>query len=373
MAAHLSDPSAVVSAEPPPQYFEQSEAELAERIAAHKAAFGPRLVILGHHYQMDSVIRFADFRGDSLRLAQLAAQTDAEFVIFAGVHFMAESAAMLVDSSQAVILPDWRAGCSMADMADAADAQTVWEIITNATGPAVTTVPITYVNSTAAIKAFVADRGGAVCTSSNAEKIIRWALDAGEKLLFLPDQHLGRNVAAAMGIPLDEMVVYDPAKPDGGLDSEAIRRARIVLWNGFCSVHMGFSEAHVAHWRTQRPTIRVIVHPECRYEVVQAADLAGSTGFIIDTIRQAEAGTEWAVGTEIHLVKRLQAEHPDKFVTSLSPFSCLCTNMYRIRPPYLAWVLDNLVEGRIVNRVCVPAEIAASADVALRRMLAISE
>ena len=352
-------------------YADLPEAEVLERLAARKAEFGRRLIILGHHYQVDDVIRFADRTGDSYALAKAAAaEKDAEFVVFAGVHFMAESADILTGPQQQVILPDMRAGCTMADMANLDDVELAWDEMMSCTSAVI--VPITYINSAANLKDFVGRRGGAVCTSSNAAKVVEWAFRKGEKLLFFPDQHLGRNTCYDLGIPLEQMIVWDPALPFGGHDAATIASARVLLWKGHCSVHQGFSVEQIAHWRAERPDIRIIVHPECTFEVVQAADCAGSTNFIIDTIRNSEPGSAWAVGTEINLVHRLREQMPDRFIASLSPFQCLCATMYRIRPNYLLWVLDELAAGRVVNVVKVPERIAEGAKLALARMIEIT-
>lgn len=352
-------------------YAELAADEVLARIAERRREFGSRLMILGHHYQVDDVIRFADRTGDSYALAKAAAaEREAEFVIFAGVHFMAESADILTGPGQQVILPDLRAGCTMADMANLDDVELAWDEMATCTTD--TIVPITYINSAANLKDFVGRRGGAVCTSSNAAKVVSWAFSQGQKLLFFPDQHLGRNTCFALGVPLDEMIVWDPTLPNGGHDVETVARARVLLWKGHCSVHMGFSVGQIAHWRAERPDIRIIVHPECTFEVVQAADEAGSTQFIIETIRKSPPGTAWAVGTEINLVHRLRAMMPDRFIASLSPFQCLCATMYRIRPNYLLWVLDELAEGRAVNVVRVPERIAEGARLSLQRMIEIT-
>ena len=352
-------------------YADLADDEVLARIAARRREFGSRLMILGHHYQVDDVIRFADSTGDSYALAKAAAaETTAEFVIFAGVHFMAESADILTGPQQQVILPDMRAGCTMADMANLDDVELAWDEMSACTNQ--TIIPITYINSAANLKDFVGRRGGAVCTSSNAAKVVSWAFSQGQKLLFFPDQHLGRNTCHALGVPLDEMIVWDPALPNGGHDAGAVARARVLLWKGHCSVHQGFTVGQIEHWRSERPDIRIIVHPECTFEVVQAADASGSTNFIIETIRNSAPGTAWAVGTEINLVHRLRAMMPDRFIASLSPFQCLCATMYRIRPNYLLWVLDELAAGRVVNVVKVPERIAEGAKLALNRMIEIT-
>ena len=342
---------------------------LDERIAAAKARLGKQVVILGHHYQRDEVVKFADFRGDSLKLSYQAAEADARYVVFCGVHFMAESADILRRSHQVVILPDLNAGCSMADMADIGQVETCWEELASAGARRI--VPITYMNSTAAIKAFAGEHGGAVCTSSNAAAVMRWAFGSGEKVLFLPDEHLGRNTAYAMGIPLDEMIVWDPYRDLGGNTAEAIAKARVILWKGYCSVHQRFQPKHVERVRRERPGVKVIVHPECRFEVAQAADRVGSTEGIIKAITESPAGSEWAVGTEIHLVNRLSKELPGRKVISLDPSVCVCTTMFRITPQHLLWVLENLVAGNVVNQVSVDQDTRRFARTALDRMLSL--
>lgn len=364
----------------PPKYSSMSDGELGSRISAHKALFGNRLVILGHHYQQDEVIEFSDFTGDSLKLSQLAAsQKDAEFVVFCGVHFMAESADILTADRVQVILPDLTAGCSMADMAGIDQVEEAWDFLTAAV-PETTIVPITYVNSSAAVKAFVGGHDGACCTSSNARRVLEWALEGEDpsrpsgrrKALFLPDQHLGRNTAYDMGWPLDSMVVYDPKQVNGGLSEEQVRRAGILLWKGHCSVHQLFTAKQVDEIRAIDPDYRVIVHPECDWSVVQKADLAGSTEYIIKTIENAPPGSKWAVGTEVHLVHRLAKRFEGiKSIRLLSGIQCLCTTMYRIDRKHLLWVLDELAAGRVVNQIRVDPETKALAKIALDRMLAL--
>ncbi|MFQ5489626.1 MAG: quinolinate synthase NadA [Phycisphaerae bacterium] len=352
----------------PAKYRTLSLDRIAEEVGLHKRRFGDRLVILGHHYQQDDVIGFADFRGDSLKLSQVAAeQGGAEFVVFCGVHFMAESADILTDESVAVILPDLSAGCSMADMAEHDQVTEAWDFLTGATDA--TIVPITYVNSTAAIKAFCGEHGGACCTSSNARMVLEWAFERGEKVVFLPDQHLGRNTAHALGVDLDEMAVYDPAEPDGGLSAEQVRAARVLLWKGHCSVHQLFTAGQCDAIRANDPQTTILVHPECRFEVVQKADLAGSTEYIINQVRDSAPGSKWAIGTEQHLVNRLAQTYPDRQIRSLAGIQCLCTTMYRISPGHLLWSLDELAAGRVTNRIEVPAEVRRSALTALDRML----
>lgn len=353
----------------PPRYADLSEAEMAERVRAHKRTFGERLVILGHHYQQDEVIQFADFTGDSLKLSQQAArQKNAEYVVFCGVHFMAESADILTDNRVAVILPDLSAGCSMADMAAIDQLEEAWEHLT--AGTAAKIVPITYVNSAASIKAFCGAHDGACCTSSNARKVLEWARSCGEKVLFLPDQHLGRNTAYAMGFPLESMVVYDPAQERGGLTDAQIRDARFYLWKGHCSVHALFTSRQCDQVRRDDPAAKIIVHPECDWSVVQKADLAGSTEYINHVIENAPDGSRWVVGTEIHLVNRLAKRYANqKHVRSLAGIQCLCTTMYRIDLRHLLWSLDELAAGRVVNRIKVDPETRRNAIFALQRML----
>ncbi len=352
-----------------------SEEEAVTRIPAVRKRLGTDLLILGHHYQRDEVIQFADLTGDSYGLARQASQRhESKYIVFCGVHFMAESADILAAPHQRVILPDVTAGCSMADMAEVEQVEMAWEELTGALTdcPESDVMPITYVNSTAAIKAFVGERGGAVCTSSNAGAIFDWALARRPRLFFFPDQHLGRNTAVAKGIPLEDTLLWDPAKPLGGNTPEQIRRARIYLWKGHCQVHTRFRIEQVQAYRKNFPGIKILVHPECPLEVVRAADLVGSTSFIIKTIEAAPAGSQWAIGTEIHLVNRLKNRHPDKMVTSLLPGVCLCSTMNRIDPQHLLYVLERLAAGEVVNEIVVPEPIAAKARLALDRMLSIS-
>jgi len=352
----------------PPKYNDLTEHEMAERIRARKAEFGRRLVILGHHYQQDEVIQFADFTGDSLKLAQLGGQQkDAEFIVFCGVHFMAESADILTGDEVKVVLPDLSAGCSMADMAEIDQLEDAWDFIVEQCGE--TLIPITYVNSAASIKAFCGGHGGACCTSSNAGKVLEWAFGQGEKVIFLPDQHLGRNTAYSMGIPLKSMVVYDPRQPSGGLTPKQVRDARVVLWKGHCSVHQLFTPEQCDEIRAHDPECTILVHPECPWKVVQKADMAGSTEFILKTVREAPAGSRWAIGTEVHLVNRLMQEQTDKVVRSLAGIQCLCTTMYRIDMKHLLWSLDELAAGRVSNRISVDPETKRLAIIALQRML----
>jgi len=355
-------------------YLVQPDHSVDPRIAAARAELGRDLIILGHHYQRDEVIRFADFRGDSYRLSKLAAEAESRYIVFCGVHFMAESADVLSRPSQKVILPDLNAGCSMADMAEIGQVEDCWEQLislglTDDGGQGIT--PVTYMNSTAAIKSFCGERGGLVCTSSNAAGAFRWAFAKNPKTLFLPDQHLGRNTAYAMGIPREEMVVWDPYQIMGGQTPDRLRRARVILWKGHCSVHQRFLPEHVDKIREQYPDIHVIAHPECRWEVCQKADSLGSTDKIINTIARAPAGAKFAVGTEIHLINRLARENPDKMVVTLDNSGCLCTTMFRISPQHLCWALENLVEGSVVNQIKVNDPDKHWARVALDRMLEI--
>ena len=342
---------------------------LDQRITAAKARLGNDVVILGHHYQRDEVVKFADFRGDSLKLAYQASEAAGRYIVFCGVHFMAESADILRRAHQAVILPDLSAGCSMADMADIGQVEASWAELSSLGDLRV--VPVTYMNSTAAIKSFTGERGGAVCTSSNAANVMQWAFQQGEKVLFLPDEHLGRNTGFRMGIPLDQMIVWDPYQDLGGNSPEAIRTARVILWKGYCSVHQRFTPQHVEYVRREHPGIRVIAHPECRFEVTQAADQIGSTEGIIHAISSSPAGSTWAVGTEIHLVNRLSKELPDRKIISLDSSVCVCTTMFRITPQHLLWALDNLAVGNVVNRISVDERTRHYARVALDRMLAL--
>jgi quinolinate synthase len=399
----------------PPIYNQLSDAELRVRIQLARETLGQKLVILGHHYQQDAVIEFADFTGDSFELSRRAAdQKNAEYVIFCGVHFMAESADILTDSRVSVILPDLGAGCSMADMANLDQTLDCWAQLQEHC-PDQLIVPITYMNSSAAIKAFVGEHGGAVCTSSNCRNVLEWAMGGGQgdketgrqgdgelasssialspglpvslspcssvpaslrpslrrKVLFFPDQHLGRNTAHSMGYPLEKMIVWDPREDLGGNTPQQIRDADFVLWKGHCSVHQLFRPEHVDQVRAKYPNMKVMVHPECRFEVVEKADLAGSTAYIVRQIEAAPPGSEWAIGTEVHLINRLAREHPEKKIIVLSDCQCLCTTMYRIDPPHLCWAIENLVEGKVVNQIKVDEKTRKWATVALQRMLAI--
>ena len=349
-----------------------SDPTLVARAQAARAALGDRAMILGHHYQRDEVIAFADVTGDSFKLAQTAAATpDAEFIFFCGVHFMAESADILTTPTQKVILPDLSAGCSMADMANSNQVNEAWLALTKL-GVAAKTIPITYMNSTAAIKAFTGRNGGAVCTSSNAERAMKWAFEQGEKIFFLPDQHLGRNTAVLkLGLTLEDCVIWNPWKPNGGLTDEAIIKAKVILWRGHCSVHGRFSVANVAASRAAIPNVSILVHPECQHDVVSQADVVGSTEMIIKTIEGAPSGSAWAIGTELNLVQRLANAHPDKQIHFLDKTVCYCSTMNRIDLPHLVWAMESLVNGRLVNQISVAAETAKYAKVALERMLAL--
>jgi quinolinate synthase len=361
----------------PEGYSTSTPEDLTSRIEAAKSALGPRLMILGHHYQRDEVMRWADARGDSFGLSRLAAQSHAEYVVFCGVHFMAESADVLTSPEQKVILPDLNAGCSMADMADLESVEDAWDALAEVTDVEAI-VPITYMNSSAALKAFVGRHGGAVCTSSNARQILTWALEQRgpeTKVLFFPDQHLGRNTAYQLGFGADDMAVWDPLQDLGGLEDAKVKETRFLLWKGHCSVHQRFRPAHVEDFRAAHPDGIVIAHPECSHEVVALADEVGSTDYIIaavDRLAKERPGVAISVATEIHLVQRLDHEHPDVTVTSLDPLICPCSTMFRIDAPHLAWVLEQLVQGRVVNQITVDPATAADALVALQRMLDIS-
>lgn len=355
----------------PDRLTQLSEDETDRRIGEVRERLGARLVVLGHHYQRDEVIKFADVRGDSFKLAQWASrQKDAEYIVFCGVHFMAESADILSAPYQKVTLPDLNAGCSMADMAALDQVETCWEELERITSEKIT--PITYMNSAAGIKAFCGRHDGAVCTSSNAPAVMRWALERADKILFLPDQHLGRNTGVQLGFRLEEMTLWDPYEELGGNSAEQLVESRIVLWQGHCSVHGRFLPEHVHRVRERHPGIRVISHPECRFEVVEASDAVGSTEHIIKCVTQSPAGTKWAIGTEIHLVNRLKNENPDRFIIPLDDCGCLCSTMFRIDPSHLLWSMENLLEERVVNQISVPEEVARWARVSLNRMLEIT-
>jgi quinolinate synthase len=349
-----------------------SDPALVERAKIARSALGSKAMVLGHHYQRDEVIAFADIRGDSFKLAQAAADnSDAEFIFFCGVHFMAESADILTTKNQKVILPDLAAGCSMADMATAAQVEDCWQVLEKL-GVAKRTIPITYMNSSAAIKAFTGKNNGAVCTSSNAMRAMKWAFESGDKILFLPDQHLGRNTAVlSLGLKLDDCVLWNPWKKNGGLTDDQIRSAKVILWRGHCSVHGRFTVDNIKQARQQLPGVQILVHPECQHDVVANADLVGSTEMIIKSITQSPAGSKWAVGTELNLVQRLANENPDKQVIFLDKTICYCSTMNRIDLPHLVWAMESLVSGRMVNQIQVENEVAKYAKVALERMLAL--
>jgi quinolinate synthase len=356
----------------PAGYWALTTDELVQRVKVAKAKLSDRLVILGHHYQREDIIQFADYRGDSLKLARQAAeQREKEYIVFCGVHFMAEVADIVSGDDQIVMLPNLAAGCSLADMAEPENVYACWDELAQAGIKGI--LPITYINSAASLKAFCGRHDGIVCTSSNARMVTKWALQRAERVLFFPDQHLGRNTAVKLGIPLEETAVWDytlPAASLGGNTPEELRRARIILWKGHCAVHQRFTVEQIRAARAKHPDIQVIVHPECTLEVVQAADFDGSTELIARTIAEAPAGSKWAVGTEINLVSRLARENPDKLVFCLDPVVCPCSTMYRIHPAYLCWVLEKLVEGQVLNQVKVDAETARYAKIALDRMLA---
>ena len=357
----------------PERYRDATPEALDEMIGAAKAALGDRLFILGHHYQRDEVMRWADARGDSYRLSVLAQERpDADYIVFCGVHFMAESADVLTGDHQAVVLPDLNAGCSMADMADLDEVTEAWDALSEVIDTS-RLVPITYMNSSAALKAFVGEHGGAVCTSTNAREILEWAFTQGDKVLFFPDQHLGRNTGIGMGYTHDDMRVWNPRLELGGLGEDDVRDATFLLWKGHCSVHQRFTPNHVAAFRAEHPDGIVIAHPECAHEVCSIADEVGSTDYIIKAVAAAPADSTIAIGTEIHLVNRLAAETPDKTVVSLDPLVCPCSTMFRIDAPHLAWILENLVEGRILNRITVDERTTEWAKVALQRMLDITQ
>jgi quinolinate synthase len=349
-----------------------SDPQLVDRATAARKALGAKAMVLGHHYQRDEVIAFADIRGDSFKLAQAAAENSAaEFIFFCGVHFMAESADILTTKNQKVILPDLAAGCSMADMATASQVQDCWQVLEKL-GVAKKTIPITYMNSSAAIKAFTGKNHGAVCTSSNAARAMKWAFEKGEKILFLPDQHLGRNTAVlSLGLTLADCVIYNPWKPNGGLTDDAIKNAKVILWRGHCSVHGRFTVGNIEDVRMKLPGVKVLVHPECQHDVVSNADVVGSTEMIIKTVSQSPAGAKWAIGTELNLVQRLANENPDKQIVFLDKAVCYCSTMNRIDLPHLVWAMESLVSGRLINQIKVDDEVAKYAKVALDQMLAL--
>jgi len=347
-----------------------SDKEIIEQIFALKMKLKEKIVILGHHYQQDDVIQFADIKGDSLKLAQEASKIDKEYIIFCGVHFMAETADILTSNSQKVILPDLQAGCSMADMVTKDQIEKAWKFITDNTDEKV--IPITYVNSSAEVKSFVGSHGGCICTSSNAHEVINWAFGQGQKIFFFPDQHLGRNTCFDLNIPLEKMSLYDPNKISGGLSSIEVKSAKVLLWFGFCSVHQGFNVNQIKVLKEKDPDIHIIVHPECSFEVVQAADESGSTAKIVEVIRSAPKGSKFAVGTEINLVNRLSQEFTDKKIMSLSPYQCLCSTMYRIRPAWLLRCLKSIEANKPINVISVSEEVKINSIKAINQMLEIS-
>ena len=352
------------------QYQELAEEEILARIAARKEELAETLLILGHHYEQDGVYRFADLSGDSLKLSREAAEIkDKKYLVFCGVHFMAEVAAILAADDQVVLLPHLDAGCPMAEMSTRPAIEAAWPELSEAAGIAGDRIiPVTYVNSSAEVKGFVGEHGGSVCTSSNAEKVLSWALETGDLVFFFPDQHLGRNASFALGLPEEQVVLWRRGEPLGGCSREELARAKVVLWDGYCEVHMRSFPEHVHHWRAREPEAKIVVHPECRNEVVRLADLSGSTEGIIAAVAAGESGSSWVIGTEVNLVHRLALQHPHKTIYSLTP-ACLCPTMDSIDPAHLLWVLDNLAEGRVVNRIRVPEAVAIHARKALDRML----
>ena len=377
LLGQAADPRSERGVECPGDLPAPSDPDLVERAAKAKAALGDRVFVLGHHYQRDEVVQFADVTGDSFKLARdAAARPQAEYIVFCGVHFMAESADILTSADQRVVLPDLAAGCSMADMATAEQVEQCWDTLSALAGrdgrSAQRVVPVSYMNSSADIKAFTGRHGGTICTSSNAERALRWAFEQGEQVLFLPDQHLGRNTAVrALGLSLDDCVLYNPHKPNGGLTDEQLRSAKMILWRGHCSVHGRFTVQCVDEVRERIPGVNVLVHPECRHDVVEKADYVGSTEYIIKTLEAAEPGTAWAVGTELNLVRRLANAHPDKQIVFLDKTVCYCSTMNRIDLPHLVWALESLVAGTVVNRITVDPETARYSKLALERMLAL--
>ena len=351
---------------------ELSDPKLVERARIARSVLGDRALVLGHHYQRDEVIDFADITGDSFKLAQAAAaKSAAEYIIFCGVHFMAESADILTNEEQKVILPDLAAGCSMADMATANQVEKCWQEL-ESVGVASKTIPVTYMNSSAAIKSFTGEHGGTICTSSNAKKTMEWALTQGEKILFLPDQHLGRNTAVlSLGLTLEDCVLWNPWKPMGGLSESEIKAAKVILWRGHCSVHGRFTKESVDEVRNRLPGVQVLVHPECQHEVVKSADVVGSTEFIIKTVESSPAGSKWAIGTELNLVSRLASKNPDKQIVFLDKTVCYCSTMNRIDLPHLVWAMESLVSGHVVNQIQVDEKVAQYSKLALERMLSL--
>ncbi|GAB4012629.1 MAG: quinolinate synthase NadA [Bdellovibrio sp.] len=355
---------------PPISESELSDADVLVELKKIKNELKDKVVVLGHHYQQDDIISYADVTGDSLALSQEAAKLDKPYIIFCGVHFMAETADILAQAGQQVILPDLKAGCSMADMAQRDDIDQCWSFLTQSTQEKI--VPITYINCAATLKSFVGENGGTICTSSNAQKIIEWAFTQGQKLLFFPDQHLGRNTCYKMGIPPSDMVTYNPKLPNGGLTADQVQKAKVILWYGYCSVHQGFTLDHIHALRKKSPKTHILVHPECNFEVVKAADEAGSTSYIINRVKAMPAGSEIAIGTEINLVNRLAHQFPDKKIFSLSPYQCLCTTMYRVRPRWLLASFRAIKEDKPINVIRVPEETKRYSQIALERMLELS-
>ena len=355
----------------PNEYLHYTADELDQRIGEARAKLGKTVTILGHHYQREEVIKYADFQGDSFLLSREAAsRPEADYIIFCGVHFMAETACILAAPHQKVILPNITAGCSMADMAPMEDVDDAWADLEDVLGPG-GIIPVTYMNSIAGIKALCGRNGGAVCTSSNAKKVLEWAFEQGERVLFLPDQHLGRNTALELGIPLDEMVVWNPFRQMGGNTSEQLRKAKMVLWQGHCSVHTRFTVSQIDAARALHPDINIIVHPECPMETVQAADMVGSTEFIREKVNSGAPGSKWGIGTEVSLVNRLAINNPDKTVFCLDPVTCPCSTMYRVHPAYVLWMLEGLLEGKVNNEITVPEDIQRDSKIALERMLSL--
>jgi quinolinate synthase len=356
----------------PAEYLHYTAEELDSRIGEARRKLGKTVTILGHHYQREEVIKYADFQGDSYLLSREAAtRPEADYIVFCGVHFMAETACILAAPHQKVILPNITAGCSMADMAPMEDVEDAWADLEEVLGPG-GIIPVTYMNSIAGIKALCGRNGGTVCTSSNAEAVLKWAFQQGEKVLFLPDQHLGRNTALELRIPLDEMIVWNPFRQMGGNTPEQLRKAKMVLWQGHCSVHTRFTVSQIEAARNLHPDITIVVHPECPMETVQAADLVGSTEFIREKVNSAPAGSKWGIGTEVSLVNRLAINNPDKTVFCLDPVTCPCSTMYRIHPAYVLWMLDGLLEGKVNNEITVPEDIKRDSKIALERMLSLS-
>ncbi|MCK5717229.1 MAG: quinolinate synthase NadA [Thiomargarita sp.] len=354
------------------QFLSLNDVQCEERIIAAKAALGKRLVILGHHYQRDEIFKHADYTGDSLKLSRQATQSSAEYIIFCGVHFMAEVADILSRPDQIALLPDLSAGCSMADMANLEKVEHAWQELSMILDAEAQITPITYINSAADLKAFCGRHGGIVCTSTNAKQVLEWAFTQGEKILFFPDQHLGRNTGYAMDIPLEQMVLWDFDKPNGGLSIEQIKAAKIILWDGFCSVHQQFLPEHIEKFRNTYPLGKVISHPESSFEICQNSDEVGSTEYIIKTVQASPKGARWLIGTEVNLVNRLAQEYPDKFIHYMAPIVCMCSTMYRIDPAHLLWVLENLVAGNVVNQIKVLPQVADEARLALERMFDVS-